>query len=320
MSAMDILIGFICGFIATIAFNVAPIMQKSGFNQISKQFPGKEPFPLGQLLKNKIWFFGFLVNLIGGVPYIIALSNLGVSVLQPLTAFGYILLVYVAVKKLGEKLTKTGIIGVVVLALMPLFLTLSAVTNTTANMLDIVPLTTIIIFTVICGIASLVLAIVDMIAKNKKHSSLLWAITSGLLAGLGSIWGQAIFTFVQSGGYNLFRDLGLVPEKLAAADPYVVGAIVSVIPTLVFTVIGFIGQQVGYKKGNASLVYPVTQSVNIIVSITGGIMIFGQIVGVPACYAIAIAFTLIGTLLVGKFQTIITATPPKKEMVQETDT
>ena len=318
MSATDMIIGFIMAFVATIGFNIAPIMQKTGFNQISMQFPGQEPFPLGQLLKNKVWFFGFLVNLVAGLPYVISLSLIGISVLQPLTAFGYLLLVYVAVKKLGEKLTKTGIIGIVVLALMPLFLTLSFVTNTTADMLAPGPLISITFFTIICGAATVALAIVDKLMKNHENSSLLWAILSGLLAGLGSIWGQAIFAFVQSGGYNLIADLGKVFELLG--NTYIIAALVSLIPTLVFTVVGFIGQQVGYKKGRASLVYPITQSVNIIVSITGGIIIFGQIVGMPVFYVIAIAFTLLGTLLVGRFQTIITASPPKKESVQVNDT
>ncbi|HME52081.1 MAG TPA: hypothetical protein VKM55_07675 [Candidatus Lokiarchaeia archaeon] len=317
MNVIDIVIGFGAGLLATIMFNIAPIMQKSGFNQISMQFPGQEPFPLGELLKNRRWFFGFLVNLIAGLPFIVSISIIGISVLQPLTAFGYLLLVYVAVKKLGEKLTSTAIIGVIVLALMPLFLTLSAVSNTKVNMLDPVAITTIVVFSAISCAASLGIAVVDKVSRNKERSSLLWANLSGIISALGSIWTQAIFAFLQSGGYNLFSEIfsGDLFVKIAIANPFVISAIISLIPTLVFTVLGFIGQQVGYKKGNATLVYPVSQSVNILVSITGGIVIFGQQVGVPACYVIAIAFTLLGTLLVGKFQTIISATPQKSERV-----
>lgn len=311
MDIIDLLIGFGAGFLATIMFNIAPIMLKSGFNQISIQFPGQVPFPLGALLKNRRWFFGFLVNLFAGLPFIVSMSIIGISVLEPLTAFGYLLLVYFAVKKLGEKLTPTAIIGIIVLALMPLFLTLSAVSNTKVNMLNPTAIATIVVFSTISCAASLCIAIVDKVSRNKEHSSLLWAILSGVISALGSVWTQAIFAFLQSGGYNLFLDLGKLPSKLVSVDPFVVGAIISLIPCLILTAFGFIGQQIGYKKGNATLVYPVSQSVNILVSITSGIIIFGQQIGVLACYVVAIAFTLLGTLLVGKYQMLITALPQK---------
>lgn len=120
---------------------------------------------------------------------------------------------------------------------------------------------------------------------------------------------QSVFGILAAGGYELFVDIWLVHELLAVADPHVIATLVVAGLAGVANVVAFIGQQVAIKRGKATSAYPVSQSINIVLSATGGILIFGQSITNIVAYVLALGFATAGTALLGKYQASMGAAP-----------
>src|SRR4030043_2163364 len=91
--------------LATIFFNYSPLLMKTALNRMEEIKSGNLWKSIKTMLTNKRWFLGLLVNVAGGIFYIMALATPGgITIVQPLQNFGFIVLVIAAKRILGEEL------------------------------------------------------------------------------------------------------------------------------------------------------------------------------------------------------------------------
>ncbi len=223
MAVEELLLGFTLAITSTVVLNVAPIMQKAGVDQLHVSrggtFTGKQP-TFVDYFKNKTWVIGFLLGTLGGIPYFFSIQYIGISISQPLTAFGFIILAFVASKKLGEKMTRTMLAGVLILTVMPLFLSFSSVSNAQADMGDPAVVSSFILTCIVLECISFALAASGRFVKKKGYATIAWALCSACGFAVGAMLAQGMFSFLASGGYDLFQDLPRLFPLLFAGDEY----------------------------------------------------------------------------------------------------
>jgi len=100
---MIYIFGILLGLIATVFFNIAPIYQKEGLNQISELESKKVWKSTVAMFTNSRWLLGFIIANLGGLAYFFGVSLSGIAVIQPLLNFGIIFLAWLSKKKFNEK-------------------------------------------------------------------------------------------------------------------------------------------------------------------------------------------------------------------------
>ncbi len=303
MAVYESILGILLAIIATACFNYAPILQKEAVDQMETISISKN---LGSSLKamftNRRWLLGGVVAVAGGIPYTIAMMLIGISVLQPLMSVGFVVLVYFGVKRLGEQLGPKEYGGIALMMGIPVLLYFASVTNIQADMFAPQTTTNLVWFTVFgCAIIGTLL-LTEHISNRPGLGEFAWALSTGTFFSLGVTYGQAALGFLQSGGIDLIADIWHLGNLLFQGNSSVGYAFLCLVFCLIFNAIGGFTMQIAFQKGNATRVGPLNQSINVILSVTGGIIIFGQVVGFITLYIIAIFATIFGTGLLGKFQ------------------
>ncbi len=274
--------GVALALVATIFFNYAPLIMKSALGKMEEIKGSNLWKSIITMLTNKRWLVGMVVSLIGGLFYFLALDIAGITLVQPLLNFGFIVLVIAAKRMLGEEIDTRAKIAIGLLILMPIFMTLSAVTEPQ----DITNYTNVIIFSLVC---------VGLIAgfgiiSQKVH--ILWALTTGVSLGISALYMQWFTTAF----FNGIKTTGeLFPSLFAAILPLIITLGGNIIANMVF-------MQIGLQKNAASRYNPINGTVNMIVSIIGGILLFGQVVGNWGFYSIGIGLGVAGIVLLSRYQ------------------
>ena len=93
MAFIEYIIGILCSVVAGVCFNLAPIIQKEALIQMDEVTFSKMGQSLRTMITNKKWIFALFIALLGAIPYILAMGWVGISVVQPITNFGMIVLV-----------------------------------------------------------------------------------------------------------------------------------------------------------------------------------------------------------------------------------
>jgi len=272
------LIGVLLTLLATTLFNIAPILQKSAVDKMEEI--GKDNFfkSIIAMLKNGKWMLGAIFGVLGGVPYFFALQISGITIVQPILNFGFIIMVYFARKWFNEKLDAFGKIGITLLIIMPVFITLGGVSEPNKDFNNLV----LIVFTTIITIISLIFF------GGAKKINIFWAPACGLCFSIGALYMQAFTLMIDFNHLELLFDM-----ILSAAWIIIISIIFNALAT-------FLGQ-IGLQKNPASKYNPINQTINNIASFIGGIIIFSQVVSNPIVYSIGFLFGILGVFLLGKY-------------------
>ena len=268
--------------LATIFFNYSPLLMKNALNRMEEIKSSNLWKSIKTMLTNRRWLLGLIVNVVGGIFYILALEIAGITLVQPLLNFGFIVLVLAAKRLLGEELDKGAKVAIGLLITMPVFMTLSAVSEPRA----ISDYGMIILFSLVC------LAIIVGLGVISQKVAILWALTTGVSLGISALymqWFTTLFFDVTKSTGNVFTALG------AAFVPLLLTMVGNIIANIVF-------MQIGLQKNPASRFNPINGTVNMIVSIIGGMLIFGQEIGNWAFYIIGIGLGVAGILLLSRYQ------------------
>jgi hypothetical protein len=291
--------GITLALVATVFFNYAPLLMKTALGKMEEIKGGNLWKSIKTMLTNKRWLIGMVVSIIGGIFYFLALNIAGITIVQPLLNFGFIVLVIAAKRMLGEELDTRAKVAIGLLIVMPVFMTLSKVSEPQ----NITNYSDVIIFSVVCIVIIAGLGIVS------KKVAILWALTTGVTLGISALYMQwfttAFFNGIESTG-DLFVALGV------AILPLIITLVGNIVANVVF-------MQIGLQKNAASRFNPINGSVNMIVSIIGGILLFGQQVGNWVFYCIGIGLGIAGILLLSKYQGDLTRSPILKETAKEPD-
>ncbi|MHA1730039.1 MAG: hypothetical protein ACTSWY_15120 [Promethearchaeota archaeon] len=297
------ILGIFCAIIATICFNFVPILQKEALYQMEEVKFSNVKKSIRNMLTNKKWVFGLFIGLLGAFPYILAMNWVGISVVQPVTNFGMLVLVIFGQKRLGEKLKISGKVSIGLMIIMPFFIILADVSNPQNDITDLWVRNNVFIFT---GI--ILLVIISCFLISKKYPIFLTGVVGSFFA-LGAYYMQAYTSMLSFSGYDFFQDFDLILSR-AFTDPNIVMANLYFLVLLIFNGLAGYTLQIGLQMVAASKFNPIQQTVNNIVTIISGIIIFNQSIGNWIFYLLGIGFASIGTIILGGFQIQYTSDSP----------
>src|SRR5256714_15692299 len=107
-----VLLGLAAAAAASVAFNVGVVLQARD----ARREPAEEGLRLSllaHLLRRKRWLAGFLLGAVGFGLQVLALALAPFVVVQPVLAAGLLLVLYLGVRMLGERVGRAEIAGVV---------------------------------------------------------------------------------------------------------------------------------------------------------------------------------------------------------------
>lgn len=264
--------------ISTILFNIAPILQKEAVDRMDKIEAKNFVKSIFIMFKNKKWLLGTILSILGGLPYVIALNLGGITIVQPLINFGFIVMVIFANKRLGEKLDLSGKIGITLMIIMPLFIALGQVTE---PIMYTDPLK-MYIYTLVISCFALVCHVVA------RRIKIFWAPACGLWFSLGALYTQALIKSLDFSSISI-----LISSALAAWF--------SILALSIFNFLGMFLGQIGLQKNVASQYNPINQTLNNISAFLGGIIIFSQTIQSPILYSIGFILGILGVFALAKY-------------------
>ncbi len=250
------------------------------------------------MVKNRKWMIGFILGNLGGLPYFFAIWLSGVSTVEPLINFGFILLPIAAIKIFKEEIGARDLIAILLLASMPVFLFLAEISIPTKILSDSR------VFESFLFVGLILIVIITILALfSKKYIILLNPMVS-LLISLGTVSLQAVLSFIDASGYNLLSEFPALILNLFS-NRYLAWALGMSVPSIIFYTLSTYFFQIALQKIPASKCVPIVQTLDNFFTISIGIYIFGQLVAFWHWYAIALVVSIIGTWLLNKYQKII---------------
>jgi len=273
--------------------NAPEINIEGGVKGIVQSFKG--------LLKNKWWFLGLILGFGGWFPYIISISMVGVLVTEPVMASGFIVFVIAAVKMLNEKVSlyEYGAIGM--LTFSPILIGFAGISDVRFDVYEfILPL---IIFLSITLSISLLAYIMSKKTRGNSVEPLYLLLCGGILFALGgtftNILGRAfIFADIEFTWYILFEIIfGIFWWDYGHFLVFIGfwGMVTMNLSSLTF-------YQSAMQKGKATIIYPILDTLALIIPITAGLWVFKQTFDNLLLFWLAIIFAMIGSLILSRFQ------------------
>ena len=296
MASIEYIFGIIFSVLAGICFNLAPVMQKEALSNMKHEVSfSNMKYSIRTMFTDKKWIFGLIVGLLGVIPFIIAMSWVGISVVQPVMNFGMIILVIYSEKKLGEKLNIWAKLPIGFMIAMPFFIGLADLSNARSDITETLTRNKVFIFT---GIIIILILGCSILAK--KYPIYLTSVI-GLFYALGSYYMQAYMSMIAFSGYNFIQDLDLIITR-AFTDPNIIIANLFFVALLIFNGLAGYTLQIGLQKLPASKCNPIQQTINNVVSILSGIFIFEQIIDKIFFYCVGVALGIFSIFLLGSYQ------------------
>lgn len=296
MPIMDYVWGVIFALIATIMFNIAPVLEAEVLYQMREITFRNIRSSIKLMVTNKKWMLGFILGSLGAIPYFISVNYVGLVIVQPLMSMGLIVLVYGAKRILHEQLSVLAKISIGLMMILPLFLTLAKVSVPQTDLTQNSSQWSLIIFT----IAICVIEVIGYLFS--KRIPVLLAPLVGSIFSLGAILVQAFFSLISFSGYDFITDFELIVVNLFNfSDLRLWGAIGLFILSGFFNTFATYWIQIGLQRVTASKFAPIQGTFNTILTILGGIVIFGQQVTYWGYYLIGIGISIVGTIILGRY-------------------
>ncbi len=227
----------------------------------------ERPNALRHHLSDWRWLSGLLATSLGWVFFVKATAIGDISLVQPLMSAGDLLLVFLAVIFLKERLRPLEWLGVLIIVLGAALLSWNS-TSTAASGLNALKLTAFIAGQLVAA-ACLLLAL-----KMGHKAELLLALLVGLSFGAGAILTKALTADSPS------LSLQLLSNPLLLA---VIGA----------NVIGLVSLQIAFHRGRASVIVPVQLAIASGSAALAGAWVFGE--QISGLRILGIAATVLGT-------------------------
>jgi len=309
---ISIIIGISLAILAAFCFNYAIILEKKGLLQGLPDLNFDEGIKsviqsFIAFFKNRDWAIGFLLGVVGYIPYIISQSFVGIVVTQPVTSVGLIFLVIFANKVIDEKIGLFELGSFIMMGIGTIFIGLAQVSDIFIDILNIaLPL---LLFVLIIIVISAIIYLISKRFKGESSEAILMMVISGLIVSLGSIFSSAFVQAINSGSF--FTIWILAPIELLFGlfwfEIYHLWAFFSFYLMISFNSVGFAFTQGGLQRGKAVLVFPILNTVNMIVPIIAGFLIFKQTFQNYFLFYLGVALILFPTIILSRFQAKIEA-------------
>ncbi len=238
---MSYILGISLAISAGFANNLGVLLQKKVINDHLE-----DPQFLKQITKNPTWIIGLLLQILlgGALFYLLAQIYLGPALVPGLMSAGMILLAIGSIKILNETLKKEEIIGILIMILGIVFISFSELSVDVANY-NILNTHFIIRITAFTSIyIAIIIGLLIHIRKTDKLKGITYALISGFIYSLGTVWIGIITAFIThffSGNITLEEIFLFVP---------------SLIIIILRTAYGIIYAQKSFKEGQVNILSP----------------------------------------------------------------
>ncbi len=281
--------GISFAILSGIINNFGIILQKKVVNEIRAEVKFGRA-----LIKNPLWLLGLMMQLgIGAILFLLAQVYIGPALIPGLMASGLIILAIGSVKIIGETLKRDEIIGILLMigAIFLLGISGLSIDISEQNLLDLMFLFRIIIFTSIIIISAIICEILQR--KIEKYSGILLSIFSGLMFSLSNFWVSLLLGTI----INVFQGIYSLGELIL----FICSSLILIATNFV----GILKIQESFKVAQASNMIPIQQVPIQITSIFIYLLIF--LLQPPSIMSIiflilGIFLILISSFLLGKRQ------------------
>ncbi len=295
MNPLDVVAGIGLALLATVLFSIAPILQKDALSKMHDLTTHGIRASIRAMFKNRKWVLGLVLGLVGGFPYAMAVSLIGITVVEPLNNAGFIILVVAAIKYLHEKLRLIEKVAIILLMIMPICLGLADVSRPLADITrESVELLLVVV--TVC-----LLAVICVLGVLVKRYPMLWIGVTSIFISLGSIYLQACMSFVAFAGYAFPVDIVPILANLFV-DWRLAAGLACGLLSFGFSVVFTYTSQIALQKNPVSKVGPLTQTIDNFFTVAVGILVLGQVVGNWAWYTIGFGVGIFGTIMLGKYE------------------
>jgi hypothetical protein len=313
---LNVAIGIILALITTLCFNLGIVFQKKGLSQGSKngtEIRLEDGFKsviktFIKLFKNKSWAFGAIIGIVGWIPYIISIGLVGIIVTEPVMATGFIFFVIAANRILHEKVGIIEYMAIAMLTISPILIALAGISDIEIDLIGIIPSRSIFLaITVSISIGSI------LIAKRKRNSpveGLLIMFGGAILFALGgvstNILAQALLQANETfHWYDIFQlPFGIFWFFLTSSYPYL-WVFLGFWMMAVFNLASVPYYQGGFQKGKILIMYPILDSIALLLPIFAGLIVFQQTFKYYWLFFLAVILILIATFILSKYQVAI---------------
>jgi drug/metabolite transporter (DMT)-like permease len=275
--------------LACLGFGVGTTMMKHGmaseFPKVSLATFLKEwKSILFAILKNKVWVFGVIINITGGLFNVMALASGEITLVQPLVNLNIVITVLAGVLILKERISRLEISGVMVVILGAILLGMTVSAGGSPTMVKSMLMLLTGIVTVYC------IAMAGYLSVSKNGFIALefgLATIAGMLFGLG-------FAYIKVATITsdaILKDAG----GLTASAVLSIVVSYPVIVVILANIFATIAQQGAFSHGRVALVSPVTTIFAVVTPVVSGAIVFGEQVGLLR--GAGIALVMFGTAL-----------------------
>ncbi len=247
-----------CAILASILFNVAGFLQKRAVDRLPRVRLKPSWTVFKAFVTNKPWMISLAVSLVGGVFYSIAVMLAPISIVQPIVSAGVALLVYLAVKNLGERLRVSDFIaiGCTVLGVILIGVSLSEGISSPR------PYKAVMLWAFTASVFLLALAIPLVFGGSGTRQGTVLGVSTGLLYGIAAVFSRLLLLDWS----NQWKEKGLL----------VVFSSIFLLVVTVSNVLGIIVMQAAFQRGLASIVGPVVGGLNQAVPILAGMLVLRE--------------------------------------------
>ncbi|MHA1842757.1 MAG: hypothetical protein ACTSWE_00645 [Promethearchaeota archaeon] len=304
MLVQQIFLGIILAIIAAFCFNFAIILQKLGLNQLPSIDLGKGfrnlLISIKLLFYNKYWLTGFLLGIFGWFFNVIAISQVSILVVAPIISIGLIIFVFAAWKILKEKIGLKEVISIGMLILATIFLMQARISQISIDLFSIAfPF---LIYTIIMIMVSIIFFMLSRIYKETKLEGIFLIFIGAILYSQGilftNIFTQALFNTGINPIYFWEILFGFI-----WLDTHV-WVVLSFYCMIFFNGSSILFYQTGLQKNKAIFMYPIFNSITLLLPVFGSLFIFQQRFQNNILFLISLILILISTFMLSKFQAI----------------
>ncbi len=244
------------GFIASVLTAFGLVILKSRAEVLPAAVGRATLSALWRWIRDPLWLAGLGIETVGFLLYIVALSGAPVSLLAVVMQGGIGLFVLFAALLLGERATAAewGGIGAMVAAMAMLAVSLGKAVGPERT--DTHALLTV-------SLGAFALAIALAASARLRHSGVAATVASGLTFGLASLYTKALTgAFLAAAGEPFYLR--------AAANPYLY-------ITIAANLFGLVLLQNAFHVARGIIAMPLSSAFSNLVPITGGIVVFGEL-------------------------------------------
>ena len=313
---INVIIGIILALVTTLCFNLGIVYQKKGLSQGRKngtEIKLEDGFKsviktFITLFKNKSWAFGAIIGIIGWIPYIISIGLVGIIVTEPVMATGFIFFVIAANRILHEKVGIIEYIAIGMLTISPILIAFAGISDIEIDLISFIPsLTIFLAITVSISFISI------FYAKNHRNSALeglLIMFGGAILFALGgvstNILAQALIQANDTFHWYIIFELpfGIFWFLFTSSYPYL-WVFIGFWMMAVFNLLSVPYYQGGFQKGKILIMYPILDSIALLLPIFAGLLVFQQTFKYYGLFILAVILIIIASFILSKYQVAI---------------